>query len=381
EDITERKKAKIALRESEAYLRTLVQTIPDLIWLKNTDGVYLKCNPMFERINGVREADVIGKTDYDLIDSKKAEAFRKSDLAALEAGKPISFEEWNTNAENNQPVYMEKTKTPMYDSNGTVIGILGIGHNITHRNLAEKELIMAKEKADESDRLKSSFLANMSHEVRTPLNSILGFSTLLADKDFNKEQRDEFIHHIIKNGNNLLTIINDIMDISKIESGEIKINKSPVKARKLIRRIKEQFSYEAEAKDLELKLNFPGSDDDHVIYADNERLNQVFCNLISNAMKFTPEGHIEIGYQPKDNEVEFFVKDTGIGISPEFHEKIFERFRQVETEKTRKYGGNGLGLAITKNLIELMDGKIWLQSEPGEGTAFYFTLPVYSLED
>lgn len=381
EDITERKRAKMALRESEAYLRTLVQTIPDLIWLKDVNGVFLKCNPMFERNMGVREGELIGKTDFDIFEPAKAEALRQTDLKVLEAGKPLIFEEWNINSETGQLVYMETTKTPMYDANGTVMGILGIAHNITHRKLAEKELIEAKEKAEESDRLKSSFLANMSHEVRTPLNSILGFSTLLADLDFEDEQKNEFIRHIIRNGNNLLNIINDIMDISKIESGEIKIHKGPVEAEKFVSGIKDQFIFQTKEKELEIKLNIPESGAETIVYADKDRLHQVLSNLISNAVKFTPNGHIEIGYQPKGEEVEFFVKDTGIGIPQEFHDKIFQRFRQVETEKTRKYGGNGLGLAITKNLLELMDGRIWLNSEPGQGSAFHFTLPVYSGED
>ncbi|MBC8005258.1 MAG: PAS domain S-box protein [Verrucomicrobia bacterium] len=378
ENITDRKRAMKALCESEAYLQTLVQTIPDLIWLKDVNGVFLKCNPSFANYMGARESELIGKTDYDFVEFERAEKFRQTDLKALAEGKPTTFEEWYTFNDQNEPIFMETTKTPMFDSNGAVIGILGIGHNITHRKLAEKELIKAKEKAEESDRLKSSFLANMSHEVRTPLNSILGFSSLLADADFNKVQRDEFIHHIIKNGHNLLNIINDIMDISKIESGEIKIFKSPVKAQEFISGIKDQFSYDSVGNDVELKLCLPCEDEETIVIADKDRLYQVFCNLVSNAMKFTPSGHIEMGYQPKGDQVEFYVKDTGIGIPAEYHAKIFERFRQVETEKTRKYGGNGLGLAITKNLIELMDGRIWLNSEPGKGSAFHFTLPVHT---
>lgn len=621
EDITDRKLAEHALHESETHFRTLVQTIPDLVWVKDLNGAYLQCNPMFERYAGLTEAELIGKTDYDLTNYEQAEYFHVNDRKALEAGKPVIFEEWVTFAEDGRKVFLETIKTPMYDSNGNLIGILGIGHDITHRKIAqealreseikyraffessmdgilltdgkgntlavnqaacnmfgyteeeiikigkkgledpddhrltalltqrnkngraqgevsfmrkngtkfpaeisssiftncdnsmrssviirditerkqihetvlklsraveqtveaivitdkngkieyvnqayedltgytlkevlgntpgiiksgkhslqfyehlwatiisgnvlrtevvnkkkngelfleqktispifdehrnithfigtgvditehkiaEKELIKAKEKAEESDRLKSAFLANMSHEVRTPLNSILGFSSLLGDPDFDEDQRKEFIHHIIMNGNNLLNIISDIMDISKIESGEIKIQKQPVDACEFLTTIKHQFSLQAEEKNLELKLTIPPNKET-VVYADRDRLNQVIINLISNAMKFTREGSIEIGYLPKADQVLFFVIDTGIGIPAEFHQKIFERFRQVEMENTRKYGGNGLGLAITKNLVELMDGRIWLQSEPGKGSAFYFTLPVY----
>ncbi|HAH23733.1 MAG TPA: hypothetical protein DCL77_08245 [Prolixibacteraceae bacterium] len=251
-------------------------------------------------------------------------------------------------------------------------------HNENKR--ANIELIKAKEKAEESDRLKSAFLANMSHEVRTPLNSIIGFSELLADADFGPELRNEFIQHIVTNGNHLLTIISDIMDISKMESGKITLRKSEIKVGEFISTIKEQFSFQAEAKNLELKLTYPATEEEPIVFADSERLSQIFNNLISNALKFTPYGTIEISHQLKDSFVEFCISDTGIGIGVEYHDIIFERFRQVESEKTRTYGGNGLGLAITKNLVELMGGKIWVQSESGKGSSFYFTLPEHSGE-
>ena len=242
------------------------------------------------------------------------------------------------------------------------------------------DLLTAKQKAEESDLLKSAFLANMSHEVRTPLNSIIGFSELLADKGFEEDQKNEFIRQIITSGNNLLSIISDIMDISKMESGKITIRGSQINTQKFISGIKDQFAFQTKAKKLELKLTLPDTDEETIVFADVDRLSQVFNNLISNALKFTANGRIEIGYQPRGKMVEFFVMDTGIGIPAEYHNEIFERFRQVEGEKTRKYGGNGLGLAISKNLIELMGGKIWLESEPGIGSVFYFTLPGYTGE-
>jgi PAS domain S-box-containing protein len=237
------------------------------------------------------------------------------------------------------------------------------------------ELTIAKEKAEESDRLKSAFLANMSHEVRTPLNSIIGFSELLGDPDFEEDQKNEFIQHIVTSGNNLLTIISDIMDISKMESGEITIRKKPINAQEYVLGIYEQFSFQAETHKLELILNLPDNDKETEIFADTERLRQIFNNLIGNAFKFTVNGSIEIGYRPKGKMVEFFVKDTGIGIPASYQDKIFDRFRQVDDEKNRKYGGNGLGLTITKNLVELMGGKIRLESKVGEGSEFYFTIP------
>jgi PAS domain S-box-containing protein len=253
--------------------------------------------------------------------------------------------------------------------------ILAIVRDITERKLSEKELITAKEKAEESDRLKSAFLANMSHEVRTPLNSIIGFSQLLGDPFYEEEQKNEFINHIVLNGNNLLTVISDIMDISKIESGQITIHTKRINAHQFVSDIKDQYFIQAKAKNLDLKLILPGTGEETIALADEDRLSQVFNNLVGNAIKFTIKGSIEIGYQPYGKIVEFYVKDTGIGISEEYQDKIFDRFRQVEEANTRSYGGNGLGLTISKRLVELMGGKIWVESETGKGSAFYFTLP------
>jgi hypothetical protein len=249
-----------------------------------------------------------------------------------------------------------------------------IAQNIEKEKRAD-ELIIAKEQAEESDRLKSAFLANMSHEVRTPLNSIIGFSELLGDPDFEEDQKNEFIQHIIASGNNLLNIINDIMDISMIESGETKIHNSLINVLKFISDVEANFSLKAKEKNIELKLSIHENEEGTIIVADTGRLSQIMNNLIGNAFKFTSEGRVEIGFQPKGKMVEFFVKDTGIGIPAEYHDQIFKRFRQVEGETMRKFGGNGLGLAITKNLVELMGGKIWIESEPGKGSAFYFSIP------
>jgi len=249
---------------------------------------------------------------------------------------------------------------------------------IEQRKQAELELKEALKHAEESDRLKSAFLANMSHEVRTPLNSIIGFSELLANPDFDQKQKDDFIHHIIISGNNLLSIISDIMDISKLESGELQIHKSQLNIQNFISTVKEQFDLQAKAKGLELQLIVPENNEETIIHVDADRLRQIFNNLVSNAIKFTSNGRIEIGYQPNGTKIEFYIKDTGIGILQEYHHKIFERFRQIETSATRKFGGNGLGLAISKNLVELMGGEIWVESEIGKGSKFCFTIPYKS---
>lgn len=502
-DITERKKAEAALRNNKIRLQTLIKAIPDLVWLKDPEGVYLTCNTVFERFFGSFEPDIVGKTDYDFVNKELADFFRENDRRAIQAGKPTSNEEWVTFADDGHRALLDVIKTPMFDPEGGLIGVLGIGRDITEKRKAdeelmqvnseltnlmdnldkavfsldtvhnemlrvsiahetlfgypqveffknprlwyelivqedksiidagysilragknlvhefrinhpngeirwieakinpvlgskgelirldgiasditgrkqgEQELIAAKEKAEESDRLKSAFLANMSHEVRTPLNGIIGFSDLLEDPDFDEEQKRDFIRQIATNGRHLLTIISDIMDISKLDSGELKVHQENIGVNPFILSMKEQFSANIAAKRLSFELNLPTNNGETIIYADPHRLTQIFTNLIDNSVKFTEQGGIKIGYSDKSKMIEFYIRDTGIGIPKEFHEVIFDRFRQVELSNSRRFGGNGLGLAISKNLIELMGGTIWLESELGKGTTFYFTLP------
>ena len=236
-----------------------------------------------------------------------------------------------------------------------------------------EELLLAKEKAEENDRLKSAFLANMSHEIRTPLNSIIGFAELIIDPHFEKEQHFEFAKMIGEGGNNLLLVLSNIMDISKIEAGQLEVNRREFEVNNLIKSIHREFSKKATQKGIELRINF--AELETKMYSDEIKIRQVITNLLGNSLKFTEKGHIEIGFSSANEMLQFFVKDTGIGIPGIHHEKVFERFRQVETAFTRKYGGNGLGLAISKSLVELLGGEIWMESEEGKGSTFYFTIP------
>lgn len=243
------------------------------------------------------------------------------------------------------------------------------------RKKAEQEIKDALSKAQESDRLKSAFLANMSHEIRTPLNAIIGFSELIRDPAFEPEQQDEFAQLINTSGNNLLSILSDIMDISKIEAGQMDIIKRKISVNKLIISIQKEFIRKAEKKGIELRLEPANPIEEIVIESDETKIRQIIVNFLSNALKFTEEGFIELGIESGENLVRLFVKDTGIGVPEIYHDKIFERFRQVETSHTRKYGGNGLGLCISKNLVELLGGTIGMESEEGKGSTFYITIP------
>ena len=251
----------------------------------------------------------------------------------------------------------------------------------TQRNLEEEQILLreAKEKAEESDRLKTAFLANMSHEIRTPMNSIIGFSELLSDDEITKEEIDNYVAHINIAGNSLLNLINDILDIAKIEAGQITIIQSDCNINALFNELYLTFTQQKEKldkKELTIIYNDQPSKQ-HTINTDPQRLKQIMTNLLGNALKFTEKGFIEFGFDlVSADKYMFFVKDTGIGISPENQQLIFKRFSQVDGSHTRNYGGTGLGLSISKNLVELMGGKLWVDSVQGKGSTFYFTLPL-----
>jgi signal transduction histidine kinase/CheY-like chemotaxis protein len=237
------------------------------------------------------------------------------------------------------------------------------------------ELIIAKDSAEESDKLKTAFLQNMSHEIRTPLNGIIGFSTLLSYGDITQEEIKEYSALISQSGNRLIEIVNNVLDISKIQTGQVKIEQKLIKINDVYSDLINFFSPIAKVKNISLNYNNQ-HDKSRTIHSDEAKLHQILTNLINNAVKFTKSGTIDFGFEIKNNFIQFYVKDTGIGIPAELHEKIFLRFIQAEQSMTKNYEGAGLGLAISKGLVELLGGKIWVESEVDKGTTFYFTLPI-----
>ncbi|MBN2805256.1 MAG: hypothetical protein JXR22_01240 [Prolixibacteraceae bacterium] len=238
-----------------------------------------------------------------------------------------------------------------------------------------KELLSAKELAEQSDQLKSAFLANMSHEIRTPMNGILGFAELLKEPDLCDERQIKYLNIIEKSGARMLSIINDIVDISKIESGQMKVTISETNVNQQIGFIYNFFKLEAAQKGLTIFMKNIDSEHETLLKTDREKLYAILTNLVKNAIKFTKTGSIEIGFNKKEEFLEFFVRDTGVGISPEKVEVIFERFRQGSVLLTRNYEGSGLGLTISKAYVEMLGGKIWVESNPEKGSTFYFTIP------
>ena len=369
-DITEQKLAQ----EQILKLSKAIEQSPVSIEITDVNGIIEYVNPCFCETTGYSFDEIIGE-HARILRSDKMPAETYQDLWETIRAGGIWKRELLNRKKNGETFWESVTLTAIKNEKGNITNFIALKENVSERKLMEAELIKAKEKAEESDRLKSAFLANMSHEIRTPLNSIIGFSELLGDTDFDQEQKNEFIRAIVENGNSLLSIISDIMDFSMLEAHQMKVRKETFSTKKLLNDLRNDFSKKAVQKGIEFRLTQQINNEDIALNSDLYRIKQIFNNLIGNALKFTKEGHIEVGYEVNEHDVIFHVKDTGIGIAPEYHQSIFERFRQIDLAKTRRYGGNGLGLSISKNLAELLGGNIWVESVPEKYSNFFFTIP------
>jgi PAS domain S-box-containing protein len=296
---------------------------------------------------------------------------------SLEEDSPFDFE-FRIVKPDKSEWYAHAVGSLLRDINGELKTFEGQFSDITLRKQFEMELIEAKERAEESDRLKSAFLANMSHEIRTPMNAIIGFTQLLADPNILDNKKEEFIRIITHNGQTLIRLIDDIIDIARIEAGRLTINKTECHLNVLLPELQKQYLEIVQTigkKNIDIILDIPS--EKIVCYTDSFRLRQVLSNLIDNAIKFTTEGYIEIGLRKADdNSLLFYVRDTGIGIPEDKIGLIFDRFMQVEEADTRSYGGTGLGLTISQNLVRMLNGELKVDSKPGVGSVFHFTLPL-----
>jgi len=375
--IYERERIKNVLSVEKSRLRYMIDAIPDLIFFKDVESKFLGCNKAFEKYINKKSEEIIGLSEYDLFRKAEASGYLKSDksiIQSLEAERSTNWIEYTT----GQKSLFYTLKTPYFDSDNNLLGIIGISRDITEMEETRQRLIMAKEKAEESDRLKTAFLANMSHEIRTPMNAIIGFSDLLAEEDLTPEDKIDFISKIKNSGQSLMALINDIIDIAKIEAGQLKVSESGFYINHLLTDLLgtfEELKNASGKKGISLNLMLPEDKSKLMILTDPARLQQILTNLLSNALKFTEFGSIDFGYTLQDETLSFFVKDSGIGILRSKQKLLFQRFSQLDPSTTRKYGGTGLGLAISKNLVDLLGGTIGIESNPGKGSLFFFTIP------
>jgi hypothetical protein len=387
----------LALKKSEERNKAIIRSTSDWIWELDEQGKYCKCSEKVEQILGYTVDEIIGKSPFDLMSPDEAERIMPifNEIIASK-GSIFDLENWSIHKDGHK-VCLLTNGFPVFDESGKIKGYIGADKVITDRKQAEYELLKAKDRAEEGDRLKTAFLANMSHEIRTHMNGILGFAGLLKEQRLTGEEQQEYISIIEKSGVRMLNIINDIIDISKIESGQMSLYVSKTDINEQIEFTYNFFKQEAAHKGLQLlfKKSLPARD--AIILTDREKVYAILTNLVKNAIKFTSTGSVEVGYvleattrsngyvvEKRQERKEtthtkpmltFYVKDTGIGIPQNRQKAIFDRFVQADIGDTRAFQGAGLGLSISKAYVQMLEGKIGVESEEGKGSTFYFTLP------
>jgi len=396
-DVTKRKELEEKLKErleelgkevvfKSQLLISLLDNIPDNIYFKDKESRFVAVSKaMSEWIGAANTEELIGKTDFDYFTEEHAKPAYRDEREIMRTGKPIEGKVEKETHPDGRITWVSTTKIPWYDKEENIIGTLGISRDVTENKKKEEELIEARKVAQKASYAKTTFLAIMSHEIRTPLNAIIGMCEILEETILSKEQHD-YLKVLREAGETLLAVINDVLDISKIECGDVQIEKSEFDLDGLVEKVCDILAIRAHKKGVELVdhifPNVPIS-----LIGDSYRLRQILVNLIGNSIKFTDEGEVVLSVKlaeeeklqcetKEENEVclLFSVKDTGVGIPKDKREAIFDSFKQADSSTTRKFGGTGLGLSISKRLVELMGGKMWVESEEGKGSEFSFTV-------
>ncbi|MBE9509500.1 MAG: response regulator [Bacteroidetes bacterium] len=377
ENRRQHRKDRAALVQSEEKFRLLVENAPVGVSIASLDGKFHTVNKAYCDIVGYTERELLNMTFLELTVKDFNEKNVKIVDKLLDGKIKKARIEKQYIRKDGEIIDVVINTTVKKDEKGNPEYLIGILEDITELKKNEKELIIAKEKAEESDRLKSAFLSTMSHEFRTPLNAILGFSELIDD-NLPKDEVINFVKLINKSGQLLFETIEDILEVTDIESGKSRVPKEEFNVCLLLQDLYSEMEslLEKEKKQhLEIKYHPPADGNKITFITDKSKFKKILILLLKNAIKFTHEGYIEYGFKPEQDKIVFYVKDTGIGISEDERDIVFEKFRQVDDTHTRKYGGVGLGLTLVKKLIELLDGRIWFDSELGKGSVFYFSLP------
>jgi PAS domain S-box-containing protein len=370
EDITQRKQTEQQLLKLNAGMNQS----PASIMIINTEGIIEYVNKKFLETSGYDEVELIGRMLRILKTGHTSPEVYDEIWKSLNDG--IEWRGEHLNRRKNMESYWESVLiSPIKNSSNKIINFIVISEDISLRKKLEADLMNAKEKAEESDRLKSAFLNNMSHEIRTPLNAIVGFTELFSNNEISNDERAYFYGIIQNSSDQLLHIITDIINVSTIDAGQISSNLAPFNVNDLLVTLYEQFQISNSNKDVKITYVSTLNDEEAKIITDETKLTQVISNLIVNALKFTSKGLVEYGVKTEGKQLYFWVKDSGIGISKEFQEIIFDRFRQADSSINKLYGGSGLGLSIAKSFVQLLGGEIGVKSEVDKGAEFYFYHP------
>lgn len=379
QDVTTSKLAEQKIKENDEKFRMLAENTSDVLLIINNRGEIEYLSPSHNIRFGMLENHTLPtniEQTYSLAQPDHLERIQNIFYDSIENHLKHFQYTYQVNINHNINLWLEDYVSVLYDENNNFKKAFIVSRDITKQKNIDDELKMAKDRAEESDTLKTAFLQNMSHEIRTPLNGILGFTKLLENEDLRQEEIKEFINLIKQSSYRLLDTMNNILELSQIETKQVTIDYQNVMLNSLLMDIYEEYYGKATIKNITLDYKFALDDENSIIQSDPKRLYQIVTNLLSNAIKFTLNGRVEIGYYIDSFDIVIYVKDTGIGISADHIEKIFERFYQSERSIARNYEGNGLGLAICKELTKLLGGSIKVDSELGKGSTFYFSMPV-----
>ena len=374
-DVTAAKKTLDDLSSSRHRYKLLLETIPDIFFVIDKDGTYIDYVAKEEEGIEIAPDEIIGSSIFEVGFSERMVRQVFHSIQTVIKFDAIETIEYALDIPGRGTCLFEMRMVKLSD-----VAVMAVSRDITKRKLAEQRLEEAKKKAEEADRLKSAFLQNISHEVRTPMNAILGFSNMLIAEEVPKAERDKYLQLITKNGQTLLHLINDMIKLARIESGQIEIKKQFFSVNNLMVDLHRQFLYEKEQrgrKHLRLNISTGNDNPQFSIYSDGNKIRDVMENLLDNAVKFTHDGEIEFGYRLiEQNNIEFFVRDTGIGIPVDMHNDIFRRFHQLDNSLTREYGGTGIGLSVAQDFVDKLGSKLQVISETGKGSKFFFVIPI-----